>query len=122
MPCDNIKTWDTKLYQDEFVHNYSSNRSTGLSPFRVCFGLVPLGPLNFATTPDKTRLHGEAVDFITDFQDIHKVTQSHLEAAATKYKIAADAKRRELIFEPGDLVWVYLTKERLPLREYNKLK
>lgn len=25
-------------------------------------------------------------------------------------------------FKPGDLVWVFITKDRLPQREYNKLK
>ena len=119
---DNIKTWDTKLCQAEFAHNHAANRSTGFSPFHVVFGLVPRGPLDLSTTPDLTRHHGEAVDFITDLQGIHKVTQSRLETATSKYKAAADTKRRELIFEPGDLVWVYLTKERLPLRDYNKLK
>lgn len=52
----------------------------------------------------------------------HKSAQHNLEASAAKYKAAADMKRREVIFAPGDLVWVYLTKERLPLRDYNKLK
>nr|CAZ40333.1 hypothetical protein [Raphanus sativus] len=90
--------------------------------FCVVYGIVPRGPLDLSTAPDKTRLHGEAIDFITNLQDVHKLAQSHLESATTKYKLAADTKRCELIFEPGDLVWVYLTKERLPLRDYNKLK
>ena len=119
---DNLKSWDTKLGQAEFAHNHATNRSTRFSPFHVVYGLVPHGPLDLATTPDNTRHHGEAIDFITSLQDVHKLTQSHLEAATTKYKFTADAKRRELIFEPGDLVWVYFTKERLPLRDYNKLK
>lgn len=90
--------------------------------FCVVYGIVPRGPLDLSTAPDKTRLHGEAIDFITNLQDVHKLAQSHLESATTKYKLAADTKRCELIFEPGDLVWVYLTKERLLLRDYNKLK
>lgn len=119
---DNIKSWATKLGQAEFAHNHATNRSMRFSPLYIEYGLVPHGPLDLATTPDKTQHHGEAVDFINNLQDVHTLAQSHVDAATTKYKLAADAKRLEMIFEPGDLVWVYLTKEHLPLRDYNKLK
>lgn len=119
---DNIKSWDTKLCQAEFAHNHAFNRSLGFSPIRVVNGLVPRCPLDLTTAPDKTRHHGEAIDFITDLQSLHQEAQRHLEASSTKYKLDADAKRREVIFQAGDLIWVYLTKERLPLRECNKLK
>lgn len=119
---DNIKSWDTKLCQAEFAHNHAVNRSLGMSPFRVVYGVIPRGPLDLITAPDKTRLHGEAIDFITELQSVHNMAKQHLEDSVTKYKKAAYVKRREVIFDSGDLVWVYLTKERLPLREYNKLK
>lgn len=119
---DNIKTWDTKLGKAEFAHNHALNRSLGMSPFRAVYGFVPRCPLDLITPPDKTRHHGEAIDFVADLQSLHQQARSHLESSAVKYKASADLKRREVIFEPGDLVWVYLSKERLPLREYNKLK
>lgn len=56
------------------------------------YGLVPHGPLDLATTPNKTQHHGEAIDFIINFQDVHTLAQSHLYAATTKYKLPADAK------------------------------
>ena len=39
-----------------------------------------------------------------------------------KYKEQADRHRRRLVFEVGDLVWVVLTRDRFPARDYNKLK
>ncbi|XP_056858293.1 uncharacterized protein LOC130507621, partial [Raphanus sativus] len=119
---DNIKTWDSKLSQAEFAHNHALNRSLGFSPFHVVYGIIPRCPLDLTTTPDRTRHHGEAVDFVADIQTIHRQAQANLEATTIKYKASADKKRREVIFEPGEQVWVYLTKERLPLRDYNKLK
>ncbi|KAL0741258.1 hypothetical protein Bca4012_082771 [Brassica carinata] len=70
----------------------------------------------------RTRVHGEAVDFVTELQDVHRLALEKLQTSTARYKHDADKKRRELIFAPGDLVWVVLTKDRFPAREYNKLK
>jgi len=38
-----------------------------------------------------------------------------------KYKVAGDKGRRQLTFEPGDLVWLHLRKERFPELRKSKL-
>jgi len=45
-----------------------------------------------------------------------------LEKFNTRYKAAADKRRREKVFEEGDMMIVYLRKERISVRTYNKLK
>lgn len=119
---DNIKSWDAKLCQAEFAHNHALNRSLGFSLFRVVYGILPRCPLDLMTLPDLSRLHGQAVDFVDELQVVHKQAKYNLEAATTKYKATADVKRRALEFQAGDLVWIVLTKDRMPIREYNKLK
>lgn len=59
---------------------------------------------------------------MSSLQEVHKQVTQNLEALAQKYKSHADTRRRELIFAPGELVWVVLTKDRLPAHEYNKLR
>ena len=40
---------------------------------------------------------------------------------SAKYKFAGDKGRKQLIFEPGDLVWLYLRKDRFPELGKSKL-
>ena len=117
----NIKLWESCLSQDGFAHNHAVNRSTGFSPFQVLFRLLPRCPLDLIPVPDPKRLHGRAVDFVSSLQDVHKTFLRNLEDSSCKYKALADRSRRELLFQPGDLVWVILTKDLMPAHEYNKL-
>ena len=54
-------------------------------------------------------------------QEIHKHVHDNLVKTAAKYKLNADKKRRHVVFEVGDYVWVVLTKERISVGDYNKL-
>ena len=45
-----------------------------------------------------------------------------LEESTTKYKAIADKHRRFKPYKVGDYVMVHLHKERVPVREYSKLK
>ncbi|CAA7052803.1 unnamed protein product [Microthlaspi erraticum] len=119
---ENIKSWDSKLPQVEFAHNHAKNRSLGFCPFQVVYGVVPRGPLDLTVVPDLTKMHGEAKDFVANLQEVHSAAKENLQLFAVRYKTAADKHRREVLFAAGDMVWVYLTRDRLPAHEYNKLK
>jgi hypothetical protein len=38
-----------------------------------------------------------------------------------KYKLAADKEKKHVTFEPGDLVWLHLRKDRVPNLRMSKL-
>jgi len=47
--------------------------------------------------------------------------KQNIECMNAKYKIAGDKGRRQLTFEPGDLVWLHLRKEMFPELRKSKL-
>lgn len=83
---ENIKSWDSRLCQAEFAHNHANNRSSGFSPFKVVYGLVPRCPLDLAPLPDLTRFHGGAAEFVTALQETHKLVAQNLASSANGYK------------------------------------
>ena len=112
---DHLKSWNLKLSQAKFAHNHAKNRSTSFSPCQVVYGCVPRCPLDLTTLPNRTRMHGKAIDFIEDLQRIHKLTHDHLVALVSKYKLMVDCHHRHVEFAIGDKVWAVLTKDRFPL-------
>ena len=54
--------------------------------------------------------------------DVQKEVRTRLKKSNARYKAAADKKRRKKVFEEGNMVMVYLGKERIFVGSYNKLK
>ncbi|GJY14823.1 putative nucleotidyltransferase, ribonuclease H [Tanacetum coccineum] len=118
---DHVKAWDQKLCQAEFAHNHVVNRSTGFSPFQVVYSAQPRDPLDLMTPRISSSVLKKVQDFVAGLHDVHKAVHENLVRANSKYKQDADHKRRHVDFEEGDFVWAVLTKDRFPVREYNKL-
>ena len=118
---DHVKMWDKKLSQAEFACNHSINRSTGLCPFEIVYGIILRALLDLDPILDLKQVYDEALEFIEKLQQIHKTTQQKLLETTAKYKDKAHKKRRCVEFHEGDLVYTVLTKDRFPVGEYNKL-
>jgi hypothetical protein len=52
---------------------------------------------------------------------MHETTKENIERMNAKYKIASDQGRKHVTFEPGDLVWLHLRKDRFPDLRKSKL-
>ena len=116
------KQWDLALSQAEFAYNSSVNRSTGKSPFAINYGVPPKHALDLVPLPELPGV-SQVVEHMADrIQAMQEEVRQKLEATNAMYKEAADKKRHEKIFNVGDLVLVYLRKERFPVGTYNKLK
>jgi hypothetical protein len=58
---------------------------------------------------------------VRNLQEIHEQVHQNLKATYEKYKVYTDKKHRQVDFDIGELVWVYLSKDRYPRGDYNKL-
>jgi hypothetical protein len=52
---------------------------------------------------------------------MHETTKENIERMNAKYKISGDKGRKQLDFEPGDLVWLHLRKQQFPNLRKSKL-
>ncbi|KAF8047447.1 hypothetical protein N665_3023s0001 [Sinapis alba] len=75
--------------------------------------LLPL-PLN-----EQTNLDGKAkAEYVVS---LHQQVKKNIEERTKEYEKHANKKRRELILEQGDLVSIYLRKDRFPAERKSKL-
>jgi hypothetical protein len=118
----NPREWEAILPLAEFAFNASINRTTQSSPFEVVYGLQPAGVADLLSLPLPTKSNLKALDMVQHMQQVHKAVQQKIQEANAKYKARVDQSRRQLLFEEGDLVWVYLPKERQPGGPYSKLQ
>jgi hypothetical protein len=119
---DNPKRWEFIIPQAEFAYNSSFNRSTKKSPFEVIYGRKPHQVMDLLPLSTQVRVSMDAEEFAAHIKDIHDQVRERLKETSKYYKAKADAHRRNKEFEEGDLVMVYLRKERFLGGSYNKLK
>jgi hypothetical protein len=116
----NLKLWEECLPHIEFAYNRSIHSTTKVSPFQVVYGFNPRAPIDLLPLP-----HSEMTCFDASPQSefilkMHETTKLNIEKMNKKYRIAGSKGRKEVKFKLGDLVWLYLRKERFP--EFRKFK
>ena len=72
MVSEHPKQWDQALSQVEFAYNDSPNRSIGLSPFQIVYGMHPRGIYELGNLGEVEMRSANAKDFATIMQSLHE--------------------------------------------------
>jgi hypothetical protein len=92
-----------------------------MCPFEIVYGFLPHAPIDLMPLPSSEKLNFDAKQRAELMLKLHETTKENIERMNAKYKISGDKGRKQLDFEPGDLVWLHLRKERFPDLRKSKL-
>ena len=117
----NLKTWEDCLPHVKFAYNRSMHSTTKFTPFQFVYGFNPLAPVDLFALPlkEQTNLDGsQKADFV---KSLHEQVKKNIEERTKMYARKKNKGRKELVLQPGDLVWIHLGKDRFPHVRKSKL-
>jgi hypothetical protein len=117
----NLTRWEDCLPHVEFAYNYAKHSSTQMSPFQVVYGYIPRAPVDLFAFNAEDDPHIDAIAHVDQMLRLHEQTHQNIAAANAKYQVVGSRGRKFVTFEPGDLVWLHLWKNRFPTLRRSKL-
>ncbi|KAJ9557269.1 hypothetical protein OSB04_011883 [Centaurea solstitialis] len=117
----NLKSWEECLPIAEFAYNRTLHTSTNFSPFEVVYGFNPVTPLDLSPLPIREQLNLDGAKKAEFVKKLHEQVRCNIEKKTEQYAKHAYKGRKQVVFEPGDWVWVHMRKERFPSSRRTKL-
>ncbi|KAH9724547.1 Endonuclease [Citrus sinensis] len=117
----NLKTWEECLPHVEFAYNRTVHSATKFSPFEIVYGFNPLTPLDLLPLPIDEHASMDGKKKAEFVKQLHERTRQHIEKRTEQYATQANKGRKQVVFQPGDWVWVHMRKERFPAQRRSKL-
>ena len=117
----NLRSWEDCLPHVEFAYNRATHSATKMCPFEVVYGYVPKAPIDLFAIDAEDEPHLDALAHIDHMKQLLEETQHNIAVANKKYQVAGSKGRKHISFEPGDLVWLHLRKDRFPTLRRSKL-
>jgi hypothetical protein len=107
----NLKLWEESLPHVEFAYNRAVHSITKFCPFEIVYGFKPTAPIDLLSLPMQKWVNFDASKRAELIKNLHEKARVNIEKMTKKYEKRANKGRRQMLFEPGDLVWVHLRKE-----------
>ncbi|KAK1665070.1 hypothetical protein QYE76_053229 [Lolium multiflorum] len=118
----NLKSWEDCLPHAEFAYNRAKHSPTSRSPFMIVYGFEPPTALDILPLPLHERTNMDFDKRTTAMKKLHEETRATIQEHVLRQANRLNAKKKERVFEEGDLVWIHLRKERFPQERNSKLK
>ncbi|KAK1681414.1 hypothetical protein QYE76_042262 [Lolium multiflorum] len=118
----NLKSWEDCLPHAEFAYNRAKHSTTSRSPFMIVYGFEPPTALDILPLPLHERTNMDFDKRTTAMKKLHEETRETIQEHVLRQANRLNAKKKERVFEEGDLVWIHLRKERFPQERNSKLK
>jgi hypothetical protein len=109
------KSWDKSLPYVEFSYNNSYQASLKMVPFEALYGRKCRTPLYWNQTGE-SQVFGPEV--LQEAEKQVQIVRENMKTTQSRQKIYADNRRRELIFEVGDFVYLKVS----PMRGMRRFK
>jgi hypothetical protein len=110
----NLTRWEDCLPHVEFSYNHATHSSTQMCPFQVVYGYIPQAPVGLFASHAADDLHVDAIAHVDHMRWLHEQTHKNITVANAKYQVVGSKGCKFVTFEPGDLVWLHLRKDRFP--------
>src|SRR4051812_24892502 len=117
----NLKMWEECLPHIEFAYNRSLHSTTKMCPFETVYGFLPRAPIDLLPLPSSEKVNFDAKQHAELILKVHELTKENIERMNARYTLAGNKGRNHVVFEPGDLVWLHLRKDRFPDLHKSKL-
>jgi hypothetical protein len=75
---------------------------------------VPHALIDLLPLPTSERVNLDATQRAELILKLHETTKENIECMNAKYKLSVEKGKKHVTFEPGDLVWLHLRKDRFP--------
>ena len=100
----NLKLWEENLPHVEFAYNRAVHSTTKFCPFEIVYGFKPAAPIDLLPLPMQERMNFDASKRAEFVKNIHDRARANIEKITKMYEKRANKGRKEMLFEPGDLV------------------
>jgi hypothetical protein len=117
----NSKLWDESLPHVEFAYNRTVHFTTKLCPFELVYGFKPTAPIDLLPLPIQERVNFDASKRAEFVKGLNDRARANIEKMTHIYEKRANKGRRQMLFEPGDLVWVHIRKDHFPEQRKSKI-
>ncbi|KAK1653346.1 hypothetical protein QYE76_071151 [Lolium multiflorum] len=118
----NLKSWEECLPHAEFAYNRAKHKTTSRSPFMIVYGFEPSTALDILPLPLHERTNMDFDKRTAAMKKLHEETRATIQEHVIRQANRLNAKKKERIFQEGDLIWIHLRKERFPHERNSKLK